>query len=165
MTDTYSPRTSHGNSTKPSGGDAYDKAADLGRRAADGAKEAASEAASSMRSEVSRMLDQQIGNGADYLGHAASSIRTAADDLSKNAPPLANLADTFANKLDSYAQNVKGKTAEELWGDAVDFTRRQPGLVFGLASLAGFLAYRTIKSTQPATPAVDRKPAREFHSA
>jgi hypothetical protein len=160
MTQTHSPRTSQGTTQVP--GDVYEKAADLGRRAADGAKDAASEAASSMRSEVRRMLDQQVDHGADYLGHAASSIRTAAGDLSRNAPPLAGLADTFADKLDSYAQSVKGKSAEDLWEDAVDFTRRQPALVFGLASLAGFLAYRTMKSTQP--PA-DDKPAKEFHGA
>ena len=62
-------------------------------------------------------------------------------------------------------ETVKGKTAEEVWDDAVDFTRRQPGLVFGLASLAGFLAYRTIKNTQPSSQASRPKPAREFHGA
>jgi hypothetical protein len=64
------------------------------------------------------------------------------------------------------ADTVKG-TAEDLWDTAVDLTRRQPALVFGLASLAGFLAYRTIKNTQPASStssAVD-SPAREFHGA
>jgi hypothetical protein len=160
MTNTYSPQTSKG--ARDQAADTYEKAADLGRRAADGAKEAASQAASSVKSEVRRMLDQQVDHGASYLGHAASSIRTAADDLSKNVPPLASLAGTVADKLDSYADSVKGKTAEDLWGDAVDFTRRQPALVFGLASLAGFLAYRTMKSTQPSA---ERKPAREFHGA
>ena len=160
MNQTHSPRTSRSSDRAPGG--SAEKAASLGRRAAEGAKETATEAASSVRGEVSRMLDRQVETGAAYLGHAASSIRSAADDLSRNAPPLAGIADTVANKLDSYAETVQGKTAEELWDDAIDFTRRQPALVFGLASLAGFLAYRTIKSTQPAT---DDKPAREFHGA
>jgi hypothetical protein len=60
---------------------------------------------------------------------------------------------------------MKGKTAEDLWDSAVDFTRRQPGLVFGLASLAGFLAYRTIKSTQPARTIEAETTAKEFHGA
>ena len=160
MNQTHSPRTSRSSDRAPGG--SAEKAASLGRRAAEGAKETATEAASSVRGEVSRMLDRQVETGAAYLGHAAYSIRSAADDLSRNAPPLAGIADTVANKLDSYAETVQGKTAEELWDDAIDFTRRQPALVFGLASLAGFLAYRTIKSTQPAT---DDKPAREFHGA
>lgn len=161
MNQTHSPRTTRSSSERAPGGSA-DKAASLGRRAAEGAKETATDAAASVRGEVSRMLDRQVETGAAYLGHAASSIRTAADDLARNAPPLAGLADTVANKLDTYAETVQGKTAEELWDDAIDFTRRQPALVFGLASLAGFLVYRTIKSTQPAT---DDKPAREFHGA
>ena len=47
MTETYSTRTSQGAGAHASG-DAYEKAAALGRRAADGAKEVASEAASSI---------------------------------------------------------------------------------------------------------------------
>jgi hypothetical protein len=179
MTDTYSTRTSSGSKgTHPASGgkqasgadqasDTYIMAADFGRSAADGAKQAASDAASSVRGEMRRMLDRQVDNGAAYLGHAASSIRTAAGDLSRTAPPLAGLADTVADKLDSYAQTVKGKTAEDVWDTAVDFTRRQPALVFGLASLAGFLAYRTIKNTQPpsSTSSTADNPAREFHGA
>jgi hypothetical protein len=161
---TYSTRTSQGASDRePS--HAFDKAAEVGRRAAEGAKEAVSEAASTMKGEARRMLDQQVDTGAAYLGHAASSLRNAAGDLSKNAPPFAGLADMVADKLDDYANAVKGKTAEEVWDSAVDFTRRQPALVFGLASLAGFLAYRTFKNTQPLSHVESPSRAREFHGA
>jgi hypothetical protein len=164
MTTPYSTKTSPG----AGGRDAnptLGKAADLGRRAADGAKEAVSEAASSAKGEARRLLDQQVDTGAAYLGHAASSLRNAAGDLSKNAPPLASLADMVADRLDGYADSVKGKSADEVWDAAVDFTRRQPALVFGLASLAGFLAYRTFKSTQPSRDIDHEAPAQEFHGA
>jgi hypothetical protein len=164
MTSTYSKRTSQSGSAQAPA-DNLDKAADYGRDAAEGAKAIASEATASVKTEMRKILDQQIEHGSAYLGHAASSIRTAADDLSKNAPPLAGLADTVADKLDGYAESMKGKTAEDLWDSAVDFTRRQPGLVFGLASLAGFLAYRTIKSTQPARTIEAETTAKEFHGA
>jgi hypothetical protein len=49
------------------------------------------------------------------------------------------------------ADTVKG-TAEDLRDTAVDLTRRQPALVFGLASLAGFRAYRTVKNAQTVAP-------------
>jgi hypothetical protein len=67
--------------------------------------------------------------------------------------------------LATYAQTVKGRTVEDLWHNAADFTRRQPALVFGLASLTGFLAYRTFKNTKPTssmTSGVDN-PGGEFH--
>lgn len=165
MTTTYSTRTSQGASNREAS-QAFDRAADVGRRAAEGAKEAVSDAASSVKGEARRMLDQQVDTGAAYLGHAASSLRTAAGDLSKNAPPLASLADMVADRLDGYSDSMKGKTAEEVWETAVDFTRRQPALVFGLASLAGFLAYRTFKNTQPSSQDIETKAsAREFHGA
>ena len=165
MTTTYSTQTSHGASNREAS-PAFEKAADVGRRAAEGAKDAVSDAASSVKGEARRMLDQQVDTGAAYLGHAAASLRTAAGDLSKNAPPFAGLADMVADRLDNYADAVKGKTAEEVWDSAVDFTRRQPALVFGLASLAGFLAYRTFKNTQPSSQNIEAKAsAREFHGA
>jgi hypothetical protein len=178
MTDTYSTGTSGGSKgayPASSGGqtagldqaaDTYEKAPDIASRAGD-AEQVASDAASSLRDEVRRVLDQQVNHSAEYLGHAASSIRTAADELSKNAAPLGALAGTVADRLDTYAQTVKGKTVEDLWDTAVDFTRRQPALVFGLASLAGFLAYRTIKNTKPAssTSAGVDNPARDFRGA
>ena len=40
--------------------------------------------------------------------------------------------------------------AEELMRTASDFTRRQPALVFGLASLAGFVLLRVLKSNPDA---------------
>jgi hypothetical protein len=178
MTDTYSTGTSSGSKgAYPASGDeqtaglaqasdTYEKAPEIASRAGD-AEQVASDAASSVRGEMRRILDRQVDQGVAYLGHAASSIRTAAGDLSNTAPPLAGLANVVADKLDTFAETVKDKTAEDLWDTAVDFTRRQPALVFGLASLAGFLAYRTIKNSQPASStssAVDSA-AREFHGA
>ena len=138
----------------------------LGRRAADGAKEVASEAASSVKGEARKMLDQQVDQGAAYLGHAASSMRTAAGDLSKNAPPLAASLNMVADKLDAYAERVKGKTAEEVWDSAVDFTRRQPGLGFRpcLARRFPGLSDHQEHATGAAVE-VEYKPAREFHGA
>jgi hypothetical protein len=164
MTDTYSTRASD-RSSQSGAATEFDKSAEFGHRAAETAKNAASDATSSARREIRGVLDQQIDNGAAYLGHAASSFRAVADDLSNNAPPLAGLADALAQKLDSVADNVKGKSAEDLWATASDFARRQPALVFGLASLAGFLAYRTIKSAQ--APREDRSDirTREYNGA
>jgi hypothetical protein len=41
---------------------------------------------------------------------------------------------------------LRGKSADELLRSASDFTRRQPALVFGLASVAGFLLFRIFKA-------------------
>jgi hypothetical protein len=44
---------------------------------------------------------------------------------------------------------MRGKSVDELMRTASDFTRRQPALVFGLASLAGFVLLRVLKSSSP----------------
>ena len=63
----------------------------------------------------------------------------------------------FADRVEDYSNGVKDQTVEELVRTASDFTRRQPGLVFGLAALAGFAIFRTIKST-PSGGRVDSPP-------
>jgi hypothetical protein len=131
----------------------------------DEAKAVTSEAASSIASQLRSTLDGQIENGAAYLGHAASSVRSASADLSANAPALANVVESIADRLESVSEGLKGKTADEVWDEATRFTRRQPALVFGLAALAGFLAYRTIKSSGSASPAQSVRSAEEFHGA
>lgn len=133
--------------------------------AADEVKAVASEAASSVKSQLWSTLDGQVEAGAAYLGHAASSVRSASEELNKNAPALGNIAESVADKLDAYASGLQGKTADEVWADAASFTRRQPALVFGLAAIAGFLAYRTIKSSGSALSSRPADAAQEFHGA
>ncbi len=143
-----------------------DQASRIGGQAANEAKAAASQAASSLASQLRSTLDDQIGSGAAYLGHAASSVRTASVELTKDAPALGNIAEAVADKLYGYAEGLKGKTADEVWADATRFTRRQPALVFGIAALAGFLAYRTIKISSSAIASRStRGSAEEFHGA
>lgn len=133
--------------------------------AKDEATAVARDTASSIKDQMQTALDGQVESGAAYIGHAASSVRTASADLSNNAPMLANLAEAAADKLDEYANGLKGKSVDELWSEATSFARRQPALVFGLAAVAGFLTYRTLKSSGslPAKPVGGA--AEEFHGA
>jgi hypothetical protein len=64
---------------------------------------------------------------------------------------------------------MREQSVEELVRTASDFTRRQPALVFGLASLAGFVLLRVLKSNPPSNSR-DSQPAgarfegsRQFH--
>jgi hypothetical protein len=51
--------------------------------------------------------------------------------------------------VEQFSRDIRGQTVEDLVRAASDLTRRQPALVFGLASLAGFLAFRVLKSSAP----------------
>jgi hypothetical protein len=130
---------------------AYSKASDAAREAGAKARDAASDATSHVTGQVKELLDRQIGSSASIAGHFASSARRAADDLAKESPFVAGMVRTFADRVDDYAGGFRDSSVEELVRTASDFTRRQPAVVFGLAALAGFFMFRTVRSTPTVT--------------
>ncbi|MER8427254.1 hypothetical protein NKJ46_04240 [Mesorhizobium sp. M0166] len=107
-----------------------------------------------MTNQVKEMLDRQVGSGAEVMGQLASSTKRAAEDLDANAPIVAGVVRTFANRLDGYADDLRDRSVDQLVLAASDFARRKPGLVFGLAAVAGFLTFRTLKSAPPAPESI-----------
>jgi len=122
------------------------------RAAGQEAKKTAADTASSVTDAVKKLADRQIGAGATMIGHCATSVRLAADDLERNSPTLGKLVRGFAQTLDTYGQGLQDQTSEQLVRSASDFTRRKPALVFGIAALAGFAAFRMYKSVGFITP-------------
>jgi hypothetical protein len=131
-------------------GEAVSKLADVAQQAGTQAKEAASSLASDANDKAKGFLTQQVASGADLAGHVADSVRSAADSLDRSAPQLANFVRSAAERVEEFSEDMRGKSAEELMRTASDFTRRQPALVFGLASLAGFVLLRVLKSNPDA---------------
>jgi ElaB/YqjD/DUF883 family membrane-anchored ribosome-binding protein len=133
---------------KDTANQAYAKASDVAREAGAKAKQAASDTASTMTEQVKDLIDRQIGSGADMATQFASSVRLAADDLDNQSPMLAGLVRNFANRIETYAEDMQDQTIDHFARAAADFTRKQPAVVFGLAAVAGFLVFRTVKSAQ-----------------
>jgi hypothetical protein len=100
------------------------------------------------------------------------SARLAADNLDQDAPQLAGLVRSAADRAEEFSQDLRDQSVGDLIRTASDFTRKQPALVFGLASLAGFLAFRVLKSSPPESamehdPMAERFEGRagQFHGA
>jgi hypothetical protein len=147
-------------------GETFSRASDTARDAGAKAKRAAEGAASSLTDSVRGLLNQQLGAGADAAGRFASSMRLAAHDMERESPMLADLVRGLAHNVDAYADSLENQTVEQLSKAASDFTRRQPALVFGLAAVAGFLAFRTFKNAQSVpSPSIqpDPSPAGKGH--
>jgi hypothetical protein len=138
----------NGEKLRAAAGDAFFKASDMARDAGEKAKRAASDTASSLTDSVVGLLNEQIGSGAEAAGRLAKAMRLAADDLSKESPLLAGVVRTAAGNVDHYASRMENQTVDQLTKTASDYTRRQPALVFGMAALAGFFAFRTFKNAQ-----------------
>jgi len=130
-------------------GEAVSRLADVAQQAGTQAKEAASVLASDANQKAKGFLNQQVASGADLAGHVADSVRSAADNLDRSAPQLADLVRGAADRVEEFSRDIRGQSVDELMRTASDFTRRQPALVFGLASLAGFVLLRVLKSNPP----------------
>jgi hypothetical protein len=130
-------------------GEAAAKVADATREAGGKAKRAATSLTSDATKQAKGFLNMQVTAGADMFGHVAESARAAADSLDPNAPQLAGLVRNAADRAEEFSEGLREQTVDDLIKMASDFTRKQPALVFGLASLAGFLAFRVLKSSTP----------------
>jgi ElaB/YqjD/DUF883 family membrane-anchored ribosome-binding protein len=136
-----------GAQTRTPGSDTLSQVSDAAQSATSTARKAASEAASTITDQVKELLDSQLASGVEMVGHLGSSAKHAAAELDRNAPQLAGLVRGVGDRIESYADDMRDQSVDELFRSASNFTRRQPALVFGLAALAGFFAFRTIKST------------------
>jgi ElaB/YqjD/DUF883 family membrane-anchored ribosome-binding protein len=154
-----------GGQTRKQGSDTLSQVSDAAQSATRTAKMAASEAASTITDQVKGLLDSQLASGVEMVGQLGSSAQRAADDLDQNAPQLAGLVRGLADRIEGYADDMRYQSVDELFRSASNFTRRQPALVFGLAALAGFFAFRTIKSTPlPIQPVGSSSvPSGEYH--
>jgi ElaB/YqjD/DUF883 family membrane-anchored ribosome-binding protein len=130
-------------------GEAVSKLADVAQQAGSQAKQTASSLASDANQKAKGFLNQRVASGADLADHVADSARCAADNLDQNAPQLADLVRGAAKSVEEFSRDLRGQTVEDLVRTASDFTRRQPAVVFGFASLAGFLLFRVLKSNPP----------------
>jgi ABC-type transporter Mla subunit MlaD len=130
-------------------GEAASKVADAARQGSGQARQAVSSLASDATKQAKGFLNMQVGAGADLVDHIVESARAAADSLDKNAPQLAGLVRNAADRGEQFSDDLREQTVDDLIKKASGFTRKQPALVFGLASLAGFLAFRVLKSSMP----------------
>ena len=143
-----------GAQTRTPGSDTLSQVSNAAQSATSTARKAASEA--TITDQVKELLDSQLASGVEMVGHLGNSAKRAAADLDRNAPQLAGLVRGVGDRIESYADDMRDQSVDQLFRSASNFTRRQPALVFGLAALAGFFAFRTIKSTPLPTQPVRR---------
>jgi ElaB/YqjD/DUF883 family membrane-anchored ribosome-binding protein len=133
-------------------GEGAAKVVDAPREAGGHAKQAASSLVSDATDRTKGFLNIQVTAGADMVGHVAESARAAAESLDQNAPRLAGLVRIVAERAEEFSQDLREQSVNDLIKMASDFTRKQPAVVFGLASLVGFLAFGVLKSSMPELP-------------
>ncbi len=126
--------------------DTPSKLSDVAQQAGEHAKQTASSLANEANKKAVAFFNQQVASGADLVSHVADSAKYAADNLEDQAPKLAELVRGAAQRVEDFSNEVRSKTVDELLRNASEVTRRQPALVFGCASLAGFFIFRLLKA-------------------
>ena len=139
------------------------KLSDVAQQAGEQAKQTASSLANEANQKAMGFLNQQVVSGADLVSHMADSAKCAADNLQDKAPQLAELVLNAAGRVEEFSNQVRSKTVDELLRNASEVTRRQPALVFGCASLAGFFLFRLLKAKPDRSPQQYRATSRVDH--
>lgn len=148
-----SSRSGLNQDVRAAAGEAASKISEVAQQAGSQAKQAAASIASEANERAKGFLNQQVEAGADVVGNVAEAARRAADHLDHESPQIAGFVRSAADKVDEFSQTLRHQSVEEIVSKASDFTRRQPALVFGLASLAGFFLLRVLKAGAPSNGA------------
>jgi gas vesicle protein len=150
------------------GQDFKEKAADLAGTSGDKIKEQASEFAGAARDVASQATDkiqqtvsEQKGAGAEYVGNLAEALRRASREFDNELPIAGKYIRKAASQVENVADSIRTGDLSDLMDGAKDFARRQPAAFLGLATLAGFLAVRFLKSSPDAARSSYRTSADE----
>jgi ElaB/YqjD/DUF883 family membrane-anchored ribosome-binding protein len=131
--------------------DAFSKLSDVTQDAMGEAKKSAGSLAAEATQRAKGALQERVATGADLIGHVAASAHAAADNLDPNAPQLAGLLRDAGQRMDDFSRDLRDKSIDELIETSVDFARRQPAVLFGVAAATGFLLFRVFKAAASAS--------------
>ena len=121
---------------------------DKAKQAGDAATRSASALASEANEKVQSVLTQQ---GADMVEHLATSAKVAADSLQQNIPQLANLVRDASSRMEEVSRSIREQSLAELARRTSALARERPAVTFSAASALGFLMFRLLKASSPAT--------------
>jgi hypothetical protein len=120
------------------------RASDLSGAVADQVKRGASEAGGQARQFINDAIKARLSVGTDLLETIAESARAAASKLQDTSPQVASLVQTGADRVEDFSQSVKDRSPEELLEAGLEFSRRNPAVVFGAAFAAAMIATRVL---------------------
>jgi ElaB/YqjD/DUF883 family membrane-anchored ribosome-binding protein len=145
-----SDSSAHGQSSG-SASDAAGAASGFAHQAGEYANKAAFALASEAQEKAKGLLEQQMEAGAEYVKLVSDSAHSAADELENKAPALARMMHDAADRATDLADQLRQRSANEMFDMAADYARRNPRMFFGGAIAAGFVLSRFLKSSAQAS--------------
>lgn len=108
---------------------------------------AARDAASQATDRINETVSEQKGAGAEYVSNLAEAMRRASREFDSELPIAGKYIRKAASQVENVADSIRTGDLNDLVNGARDFARRQPVAFLGLATLAGFVAVRFLKSS------------------
>ncbi len=122
----------------------------VGATAVDEAKEAGAQAVSEAGSRAREELDRRSTQAGDRVGSAAGDVRDIAQGLrDKGRDGPARLADDAAERIERFAAYLRESDTDRILEDVRSFSRRRPAVVVAGAAVAGIMAGRLLKASEP----------------
>ena len=114
------------------------------------AKETVQEFTEPLKEKAREVAQEQKDAGAQQLEILARAMEAACQAVESDVPQVAGYIRDMSGKLHRLSDEVRQQDLDQLGNTMNDFARRNPGLVFGGALLAGLALARFAKSSSPA---------------
>ena len=131
--------------------DAFSKLSDATQEAMGEAKKSAGSLAKEATQRAKGALQERVASGADLIGQVAAAAHAAANTLDPDAPQHAGFVRDAGQRMDDFSRDLRDKSIDELIDTSMDFARRQPAVLFGVAAATGFLLFRVFKAASAAS--------------
>lgn len=127
---------------------------EAGKDKKEAVKEQAAQKGHEMKEEAAERARTKFEEGKQYgeknLESTAQALRDAAGTLKEDdQEAMARYTEWAAGQVDSVADYFRDRSVDDVLHDARYMARRNPGMVLGGALMAGFLAARFLKASEP----------------
>lgn len=108
------------------------------------------EIAEPLKDKAEQLAEEQKDAGTGHIRTLATAVHGAARELEGGMPGVARSVHDVAQRIEATADTVRNKSVEELFETFDQYARKQPGIVFGGAVIAGLVLTRFLKSSATA---------------
>jgi hypothetical protein len=123
---------------------AAEASSEFPKAVADQARDFVSQATGQARQVVNDAVSHQLSFGTEFLETIAEAARAAASKLQDTSPQVAGLVRAGADRVEDLSQGIKDRSPQELLNATLDFSRRNPAVVFGSVFAAALIATRIL---------------------
>jgi hypothetical protein len=117
------------------------------------AKATAADIVPALKEEAGKLANKSVAGGAEAAQAVGKAAESAAQVLDDALPALAGYVRNAAEYTNKFADSLRDKKAEELLGEAMNWTREQPLLTMAGAAMLGFALSRIVKAGAAPAPA------------